>query len=87
MDKRNGITSFDKSVSKCKTLIKSGPVFVSVVCNRCLYQKSVIFLKMHRCHVDEDSIFNVMCNNDNCCICNTCDKALIIDVLINALYF
>ena len=29
--KRKGITSFDKSVSKFKTLIKSGPVFVCVV--------------------------------------------------------
>ena len=43
MDKRKGITSFDKSVSKFKTLIKSGPVFVCVVCNRCHYQKYVIF--------------------------------------------
>ena len=42
MDKRKG-TSFDESVSKFKTLIKNGPVFVSVVCNRCHYQKSVIF--------------------------------------------
>ena len=43
MDKRKGITSFDKSVSKFKTLIKSGPVFVGVVCNRCHYQIYVIF--------------------------------------------
>ena len=37
MDKRKGITSFDKSVSKFKALIKSAPVFVFVVCNRCHY--------------------------------------------------
>ena len=60
MNKRKGKTSFDKSVSKFKTLIKSGPVFVCVVCNRCHYQKSVIFLKMRRYNVDEDSIFMVM---------------------------
>ena len=76
MDKRKGITSFDKSVSKFKTLIKSGPVFVCVVCNRCHYQKSVIFLKMHRYNVDEDSIFMVMSYDGNYYICNTCDKAL-----------
>ena len=41
MDKRKGITLFDKSVSKFKTLIKSGPVFmlyvivVVVICNTC----------------------------------------------------
>ena len=47
MDKRKGITSFDKSVSKFKTLIKSGPVFVCVVCNRCHYQKSVLLKKQN----------------------------------------
>ena len=43
MVKRKGITSFDKSVIKFKTLIKSGPVLVCVVCNRCHDQKSAIF--------------------------------------------
>ena len=42
MDKGKGIGSFDKSVSKFKTL-ESGPVFVSVVCNRCHYHECVIF--------------------------------------------
>ena len=45
MEKRKGITSFDKSASKFKTLIKSGTVSVCVVCNRFHYHKSVIFLK------------------------------------------
>ena len=76
MDKRKGITSFDKSVSKFKTLIKSGPVFVCVVCNRCHYQKSVIFLKMRRYNVDEDSIFMVMSYDGNHYICNMCHKAM-----------
>ena len=43
MDKRKGIASFDKSVSECKTLIKSVLVFVCVVCNRFHYHKSVTF--------------------------------------------
>ena len=37
VNKTKGITSFDKSVSKFKALIKSAPVFVFVVCNRCHY--------------------------------------------------
>ena len=76
MDKRKGMTSFDKNVSKFKTLIKSGPVFVCVACNRYHYQKSVIFLKMCRYNVDEDSTFMVMSYDVNYYICNTCDKAL-----------
>ena len=60
MDKSKGITLLNKSVSKFETLIKSGPVFVCVVYNRCHYQKSVIFLKFRRYNVDEDSIFMVM---------------------------
>ena len=76
MDKRKGMTSFDKSVSKFKTLIKSGPVFVCVVCNRYHYQKSVIFLKMYRYNVAEDFTFMVMSYDGNYYICNTCDKAL-----------
>ena len=43
MDNWKGITSFDKSVSEFKTLIKSVPVFVCVVCNLFHYHKSVIF--------------------------------------------
>ena len=76
MDKRKEITSFDESVNKFKTLIKNGPVFVSVVCNRCHYRKFVIFLIMRRYNVDEDSIFMVMSYDGNYYICNTCDKAL-----------
>ena len=76
VDKRKGITSFDESISKFTTLVKSGPVFVCVLCNRCHYQKSVIFLKMHKYNVDEDSIFMVMSYDGSYYICNTCDKVL-----------
>ena len=47
MDKRKEITSFDKSVSKFKTPIKRGPVFVCAACNRSHYQKSVFFFKKY----------------------------------------
>ena len=43
MDKRKEITSFNKNVSKFKTLMKRRPVFVCLVRYRCHYQKSVIF--------------------------------------------
>ena len=45
MDKRKGVTWFAKTVSKFKTLIKSGPVFVCIVFNRCHYQKICYFLR------------------------------------------
>ena len=70
MDKRKGITSFEKSVSKFKTLIKSGSAFACVVCNRCHFRKSVTFLKMHRYNVDKDSNF-IMWSCDGNYICNT----------------
>ena len=76
IDKRKGITLFDKNVGKFETQIKSGPVFVYIVCNRCHYQKPVNFLKMHRYDVNEESIFMVMSYDGNYYICNTCDKAL-----------
>ena len=76
MDKRKEIASFNKNVSKFKTLMKSGPVFVCVVRNRCHYQKSFIFKKMHRYNVDEGSIFMLMSYDGSYYICNTYDKVL-----------
>ena len=75
MDKRKGITSFDKSVSKFKIIIKTGPIFF-VLYVIVVIIRNLIFLKMHGYNFDEDSIFIVMSYDGNYYICNTCDKAL-----------
>ena len=54
---RKGKTSFSRCVHKFKALMKSGPVFFGVVCNRCHYQNSVICFKMQKYGVDEEVIF------------------------------
>ena len=61
MDKRKGITLFDKSVSKFKTLIKSGPVFmlyviVVIVRNLLFFKKCIDTMLIKRFHFHGDVI-------------------------------
>ena len=70
------VSIFEKKVSDFKQLIKNGPYFICVICNRCLYRTSVICFKNDRYKVDENIIFNVKSYDAKYYICNTCDKAL-----------
>ena len=63
-------------VSNFKLLIKNGPFFICVKCNRCLYRTSVICFNIAKHSVDENTIFMVKSYDDNYYICATCDKAL-----------
>ena len=69
-------SSFDRKVSNFKLLIKNGPFFICVTCNRCLYRTSVICFNIEKYSVDENIIFMVKSYDDNYYICTTCDKAL-----------
>ena len=82
INKRNGVkrrtlyeSSFDRKVSNFKLLIKNGPFFICVICNRCLYRTSVICFNIEKYSVDENIIFMVKLYDDNYYICTTCDKA------------
>ena len=69
-------SSFDRKVSNFKLLIKNGPFFICVICNRCLYRTSVICFNIEKYSVDENMIFMVKSYHDNYYICTICDKAL-----------
>ena len=69
-------SSFDRKVANFKLLIKNGPLFICVICNRCLHSTSVIFFNIEKYKVDENIIFIVKSYDGNCYICATCDKAL-----------
>ena len=62
--------------SRPKARIKSGRFFICVVCNRCLYKKSVSSFKMQKYSVNEGIIFAVRSFDGNVYICETCDEAL-----------
>lgn len=52
-------------VNTFKNIIQSGPNFVCIVCNRCLYRKSVtLFSETQRKELLSD-LFNFICSNDN----------------------
>ena len=69
-------SSFDRKVANFKLLIKNGPLFICVICNRCLHSTSVIFFNIEKYKVDENIIFIVKSYDGNCYICAICDKAL-----------
>ena len=69
-------SSFDRKVSNFKLLIKNGPFFICVICNRCLYRTSVICFNIEKYSVDENIVFMVKPYDDKYYICTTCDKAL-----------
>ena len=69
-------SSFDRKVSNFKLLMKNGPFFICVICNRCLYRTSVICFNIEKYSADENIIFMVKSYDDNYYICTTCDKVL-----------
>ena len=64
-------------VSDFKTQIKEGPYYICVVCNRCLYKKSVISFKIGN-YGDVNAVpFSLVMSYDgHSYICRTCDKTM-----------
>ena len=70
-------SSFNRKVSNFKLLIKNGPIFICVICNRFLYRTSVTCFNIEKYKVDDEKIIlMVKSYDDNYYICTTCDKAL-----------
>ena len=71
-------TSLQK-VKKFRKEIQEGPYYICVVCNRCLYTRSVILFKEQKYPAIEEDFFfyaNVKCYNGCEYICHTCDTHL-----------
>ena len=70
------ITDSDR-VSIFKKIIQSGPSFICIVCNRCLYRRSVTLFSENKLQELESNMFNFICSHDNnFYICKTCAQNL-----------
>ena len=68
------------SIDKFKSEVRNGPYYICVICNRCLYNRSVKIFHSHKYTMPDISFFyivHVKCFNDKMYICLTCDKKLI----------
>ena len=63
-DACNEVSTFCSKVSVFKELIDSGPYYICVVCNRCLYRRSVdLFSKSKFCVISDD-VFSLVSSFD-----------------------
>ena len=65
-------------IKKFKELIMEGPYYVCVVCNRCLYKRSVVLFKLEKYHTNDTEFYfaRVQSFNGLEYICHTCDRKL-----------
>ena len=64
-------------ISKFTAMIQEGPYYVCVVCNRCLYRRSVVHFKVEKYVIDAINIYHKVTSCDgNFYICHTCHKKL-----------
>ena len=76
-DANNEVTRFCSKVSVFKELINSGPYYICVACNRCLYRRSVGLFDRNKFFPISDDVFNLVLSIDgNFYICKTCGKKL-----------
>ena len=68
---------YSDRVSTFKKIIQSGPSFICIVCNRCLYRRSVTLFSENKHQEFESNMFNFICSHDNnFYICKTCAQKL-----------
>ena len=76
-DANNEVPRFCSNVSVFKQLSNSGPYYICVVCNRCLYRRSVdLFNRNKFCAIFDDVFSPVSSFDGNFYICKTCRKKL-----------
>ena len=76
-DANNEVPRFCSKVSVFKELINSGPYYICVVCNRCLYRRSVGLFNRNKFCVISDDVFRFVSSFDgNFYIYKTCGKKL-----------
>ena len=70
-------TSFDEKDSKFKSLILDGSYFVSVICNRCMYRRTVSEFDRYKHDFSRPELYASLVSLDgNMHICKICDKKL-----------
>ena len=68
---------YSDRVSTFKKIIQSGPSFIYIVVNRCLYRRSVTLFSENKLQELESNMFNFICSHDNnFYICKTCAQRL-----------
>ena len=72
------ISRTQNNVTKFRMEIAKGPYFICIVCNRCLYRKSVLSFNETKYDVNvENFCYEKVDSYDGCqCICKTCDTKL-----------
>ena len=74
--KRHGKTSIER-ISRFTDLIKEGPYYICVVCNRCHYHRSVLTFKFEKYIINIDNFYREVLSSDGkLYICRTCHKKL-----------
>ena len=53
-------------------LAKRGPTFICVVCNRCLYARSIMEFQFNKYNLDLTDVIHKVTKNEVTFICNTC---------------
>ena len=59
-DANNEVPRFCSNVSVFKQLINSGPYYMCVVCNRCLYRRSVSLFNRNKFCAISDDVFSLV---------------------------
>ena len=79
--KAEGVPSTPNSLVSCPGLeVRDGPYYICVICNRCLYKRSVKIFHSQKYNMPDVSFFyiaHVKSFKDEKYICLTCDKKLI----------
>ena len=64
-------------ILKFTEMIKDGPFYICVVCNRCLYHRSVVLFKRKNYSIDKVNFYRIVTSSDgNVYVCHTCNKKL-----------
>ena len=77
LHEKNEKHSFANKVVLFKTPLQEGPYFICVVCNRCLYPRSVILYSKEKVPLlDENSLNFVEFSDGHFHICKTCSRKI-----------
>ena len=76
--KASNNSDIDKRIKKFKELIMEGPYYICVVCNRCLYKRSVITFKIEKYESLNSTFYfsHILSFDSSQYICITCNRKL-----------
>ena len=71
-DQKISLNNPQGRVEKFLHLAKRGPTFICVVCNRCLYARSIMEFQFNKYNLDLTDVIHKVTKNEVTFICNTC---------------